>query len=199
MKNQRVLALSLCLVLVLGLSFAMAAGNKVGKDKSYGSCVSAQAKIKNSCYKGEKATYKGCNTNVKQQYKNRTITNRTQIKNMNTDCRNTYKEEMNQCKLAFKVRKENCAKPNNSPQEEGPQEEEKEKVILNSTSCNSNGGIWNECGNKCAINSQGQENVSCTTVCEELCECGTGANLTCPTGRLCKTPQGFANALGYCE
>jgi len=199
MKNQRILALSLCLVLILGLSFAMAAGEKnQSSKKTYGSCVSAQAKVKNSCYQADKATYKGCNANVREQYKNKTIINRTQIKNMNTNCKNTYKETMLQCKLAFKVSKENCQKPNNSS-EEGPEQEEQERITLNSTTCNGNGGIWNECGNKCTINSQGQENVSCTAVCEELCECGTGSNLTCPTGSICKTPQGFANALGYCE
>lgn len=207
MKSYKILALSLCLILILGLSFAMAAGDKIGKNSSangnkslgmatYGSCVSAQAKIRTSCYKAEKLTYKECNINVREQYKNKTITNRTQIKNMNTDCRNNYKEGMIQCKLGFKVNKETCKKPT---QNNSSQEEEKEKINLNSTTCNSAGGIWNECSNKCSIDNQGQGNISCTAVCEELCECGTGSNLTCPTGYACKTPSGVINALGYCK
>lgn len=119
MKKYGVLAIFLCVTLVLGLSFAMAAGERLGKsgaDKSlekakrvnYGSCVSAQSKIKNSCYKAEKETYKGCNANVREQHKNGGITNKSQIRNMNTDCRNAYKEKMNQCKLAFKANKTFC-------------------------------------------------------------------------------------------
>ncbi len=197
MRNNKTLALSLCLILVLGLSFVVAEGDQVGKKNSnekslnmfkksnYGSCVSDQTKVKNSCYKQEKTSYKNCASNVKEKYKNQEITNKTQIKNMKTECRNDYKQKMNQCKSSFKSNKENC--------------ESLKPDVLTSESCNAGGGRWNECGSKCAINNQGKQDVACPTVCDPICECGTIAGLTCPSGYNCNTPKDIPDAMGYCR
>ncbi len=199
MKNQKILAFSLCLILVLGLSFAIAAGERTGKDNStngnkslnilkrsnYGQCVSGQTKIRNSCYNSERQTYKTCNANIRGQYKNQTLTNRTQIKDMNMACKNTYKEKMNQCRLNFQSNKATC--------------EKQKPHVLTQENCTAGGGRWNECSSKCAIINQGKQNVSCTTVCDTLCECGTIAGLTCPEGYTCIAPKNVADAMGYCR
>ncbi len=197
MKNSKTLALFLCFTLILGLSFAVAEGDKIGKNNSnekslnilkrsnYGSCVSDQTKVKNSCYKQEKTSYKNCASNVKEKYKNQEITNKTQIKNMKTECRNDYKQKMNQCKSSFKSNKENC--------------ESLKPDVLTSESCTAGGGRWNECGSKCAINSQGKQDVACPTVCETICECGTIVGLTCPSGYICNIPKNIPDAMGYCK
>jgi len=65
--------------------------------------------------------------------------------------------------------------------------------------CESTGGNWNECGNKCSIDNQGKEGAACTLQCEMLCECGGIAGFRCPAGYECKMPEGIADALGYCE
>src|SRR4030042_1225111 len=187
MKNHRILALSLCLMLILGLSFAMAIGNKSGNlankpDKSinknadnktnksldtlkranYGLCVSAQTRVRDSCYKAEKETYKKCGVERRQQFKEINFTDpnvnktqvREQLKEKSRTCRENYKNELNKCRLSFQTNKRNC--------------EKLKPDTLNSTTCNAGGGRWNECGSRCAINNQGNENVSCTTVCEPL-------------------------------
>lgn len=64
--------------------------------------------------------------------------------------------------------------------------------------CINSGGRWNECGSRCQIDNQGKSGVACTTVCEELCECGTIVGLKCPSGYYCKMPSGIADAMGYC-
>lgn len=209
MKNHRILALSLCLILVLGLSFAMAIGNKSGNsnltnkpDKSvnkdikranYGLCVSAQTRVRDSCYKAEKEKYKGCEAERRRQFKEINFTdpnvNKTQVKEQlrekSRTCRENYKNGLNQCRLSFQASKGNC--------------EIQKPHALNSTTCTGGGGRWNECGSRCAINNQGKEDVACTTVCEALCECGTIAGLTCPTGYTCRMPAGVADAMGYCK
>jgi hypothetical protein len=64
--------------------------------------------------------------------------------------------------------------------------------------CESSGGHWNECSNKCQLDNQGKEGVGCTMQCEALCECGGIAGFNCPGGYDCKMPQDIADALGYC-
>ena len=64
--------------------------------------------------------------------------------------------------------------------------------------CESAGGNWNECSNKCQIDNQGKEGIACTMQCEALCECGGMAGYTCPEGYNCRLPEGIADALGYC-
>ncbi|MEM3074790.1 MAG: hypothetical protein QW727_02515 [Candidatus Pacearchaeota archaeon] len=65
--------------------------------------------------------------------------------------------------------------------------------------CETSGGRWNFCGNKCQILNDGKPDVVCTQVCEEICECGTSLRLSCPKGYKCIIPEGVANALGYCD
>jgi hypothetical protein len=72
-------------------------------------------------------------------------------------------------------------------------------AILNSSVCTSGGGKWNECGSRCTIDNQGKEGIACPALCEALCECGTIAGLTCPTGYTCRMPAGVADAMGYCR
>ncbi|MBN2367446.1 hypothetical protein JXC34_00380 [Candidatus Woesearchaeota archaeon] len=64
--------------------------------------------------------------------------------------------------------------------------------------CSDAGGHWNECSNKCQLDNQGKEGMACTAMCEALCECGGIAGFNCPEGYTCKTPNGVADALGYC-
>ncbi|MFH0860175.1 MAG: hypothetical protein V1921_03145 [Candidatus Altiarchaeota archaeon] len=64
--------------------------------------------------------------------------------------------------------------------------------------CKSGGGRWNECSNRCQLDSQGKEGVACTMQCEQLCECAGTAGLGCPKGYTCKAPEGVKDALGYC-
>ena len=73
------------------------------------------------------------------------------------------------------------------------------KKALTQEICNSDGGRWNDCSNKCQIMNAGNPDVYCTQVCERLCECGTIAGLSCPAGYECKMPIGIADAQGYCE
>jgi len=207
MKNHKILALSLCLILILGLSFAMAMGNKTGKNGSaiksksldvakktnYGSCVSTQTKVRNSCYKERKDEYKACELQRRQQFKEINFSdpsvNKTQVKEQirekSKTCKENYKNGLNSCRLGFKANKGVCevTKPN----------------TLNSTTCNSGGGRWNECGSRCVIDNQGKESVACTTVCEALCECGTIAGLSCPKGYICRMPKNITDAMGYCR
>lgn len=68
---------------------------------------------------------------------------------------------------------------------------------MNQNLCESSGGNWNTCSNKCSLNAQGKTGVACTMQCEQLCECGGIAGYGCPRGYSCKTP-GFPDALGYC-
>ena len=77
-------------------------------------------------------------------------------------------------------------------------EEECPAVAMCESVCKSNGGNWNECSNRCKLDNRGKSGVVCTTVCEALCECGGIAGFKCPGGYNCKTPDGVADALGYC-
>ena len=212
MKNSKILALSLCLILILGLSFAMAVGNKTGKEGSnkngfnnkskniestkrtnYGLCVSAQTKVRNSCYQENKNQFKTCEMEKRQQFRVINFTDssvnktqvREQLKEKSKTCKENYMKELDSCKAAFKAKKGACeiAKPK----------------ALNSTTCNAGGGRWNECGSRCTIDNQGKGDVACTAMCEALCECGTIAGLTCPKGYTCKIPKGIADAMGYCR
>jgi hypothetical protein len=111
MKNNKILVLTLCLVLVLGLSFTMAATNKSldkAKKVNYGSCVSAQTKIKNSCFKVEKESYKTCQENKRQQVKDGILTNKTEIKAIGKSCREDRKIGLKECKVTFKASKAVC-------------------------------------------------------------------------------------------
>lgn len=68
------------------------------------------------------------------------------------------------------------------------------------TNCNSAGGNWNECGNKCALAAQDKEGIACTMQCEQLCECGGVAGFTCPAGHECiMEADGVVDALGFCK
>jgi hypothetical protein len=82
----------------------------------------------------------------------------------------------------------------------GMNEEEKngEDLILNKEVCENEGGKWNECGSKCAINNQGKEGVYCPAVCDPICVCGTITGLGCPSSYDCIMPRGVADAQGYC-
>lgn len=64
--------------------------------------------------------------------------------------------------------------------------------------CTAAGGNWNECSSRCMLDNAGNPDVACAEVCEPLCECGGIAGFSCPGGYECKTPQGVADALGYC-
>ena len=70
---------------------------------------------------------------------------------------------------------------------------------INQGLCESGGGVWNECGNKCEIENLGKEDIVCPAVCEEICECGTIDGLGCPSGYTCILPENVADAGGYCE
>lgn len=70
--------------------------------------------------------------------------------------------------------------------------------ILNEETCQESGGRWNSCGNVCSIMNQGNTDVACLQVCDEICECGTIAGLGCPEGYICVMPEGVDDALGYC-
>ena len=74
-----------------------------------------------------------------------------------------------------------------------------EEIDLNEQTCVDNGGRWNSCGNKCQILNAGNPGVFCTQVCEEICECGTIAGLTCPSGYTCRLPSGISDAQGFCK
>jgi len=65
--------------------------------------------------------------------------------------------------------------------------------------CESSNGRWIECGNKCSINNQGNPEVACAQVCEEICQCGMILGLGCPAGYNCILPEGIADVGGYCE
>ena len=64
--------------------------------------------------------------------------------------------------------------------------------------CESAGGNWNNCSNKCQLDNQGRDGVACTMQCEALCECGGIAGFGCPEGYACKMPREIADAMGYC-
>jgi capsular polysaccharide biosynthesis protein len=81
---------------------------------------------------------------------------------------------------------------------QNPTENGNNQIVLNEQTCNSNGGNWNSCGNKCQILNVNNEEIACTQVCEALCECGTIAGLTCPQGYNCKMPENISDAKGYC-
>ncbi len=63
--------------------------------------------------------------------------------------------------------------------------------------CESAGGNWRSCSNRCRIDNQGKD-MACPSVCEALCECAGIAGFACPEGYTCKAPSGIADALGYC-
>jgi len=73
------------------------------------------------------------------------------------------------------------------------------KKTMTKELCESARGHWNECSSRCGIDNQGNPDIGCTAVCEELCECGGIAGFGCPDGYECKMPSGIADALGYCE
>src|SRR3989344_7451232 len=72
-------------------------------------------------------------------------------------------------------------------------------LTLTSSLCESSGGLWNTCGNKCQIINAGNPEVVCTQVCEELCECGALLGLTCPENYNCILPENIEDASSYCE
>lgn len=69
------------------------------KNMTYGTCVSAAAKIKNECYASTKVTLKNC-----------TATDANASKGKNVQCKTDYKSTMNNCKMLFKSSKKDCAK-----------------------------------------------------------------------------------------
>ncbi|MEK6890729.1 MAG: hypothetical protein AABX03_01180 [Nanoarchaeota archaeon] len=73
---------------------------------------------------------------------------------------------------------------------------------LTQSICQSGGGHWNSCGNKCSLlYPQGNPNYACTKECQSLCECGGIAGFACPNGYTCIMPSqtNISDALGYCE
>ena len=69
---------------------------------------------------------------------------------------------------------------------------------LTQSSCEEANGNWNACGSKCMLINI-DPGIACAQVCEELCQCGGIAGLSCPAGYSCKLPEGIADAIGYCE
>lgn len=59
-------------------------------------------------------------------------------------------------------------------------------------------GHWSDCSSRCVIDNQGNSDVVCIQVCDELCECSGIAGWNCPPGYECNMPAGIADALGYC-
>jgi hypothetical protein len=64
--------------------------------------------------------------------------------------------------------------------------------------CRTGGGNWNNCSSRCRLDAAGSPDAVCPAVCEPLCECGGIAGFSCPSGYVCKTPAGIADALGSC-
>jgi hypothetical protein len=75
-----------------------------------------------------------------------------------------------------------------------------EELPTIATTCETSGGHWNECGNKCVLAAQGKDGVACTMQCEQLCECGGIAGFSCPAKHECITEaEGITDATGYCK
>ncbi|HLD98354.1 MAG TPA: hypothetical protein VI815_03440 [Candidatus Nanoarchaeia archaeon] len=72
---------------------------------------------------------------------------------------------------------------------------------ITTSSCESAGGNWNDCSNKCyLLYQQVDSTIVCTEECEALCECGGVSGFACPSGYQCILPSGsIRDALGYCE
>lgn len=70
---------------------------------------------------------------------------------------------------------------------------------LNQEICEDSGGKWESCASICGIINQGKTGIRCPAVCDEICKCGTIAGLKCPQGFVCITPNGVADATGYCK
>lgn len=62
--------------------------------------------------------------------------------------------------------------------------------------CEAAGGLFNECSNRCRLDSQGKQHVECSAVCEVLCECGMTSSAGCPDGYFCQ--QAAPGVKGYC-
>ncbi|MEK6910534.1 MAG: hypothetical protein AABW82_02065 [Nanoarchaeota archaeon] len=75
-------------------SAKMERADKVGKNMTYGSCVSENAKVKNECYVAVKNARASCLLNASDS----------------DLCQPAYKKDLKQCKTDFKASKKECKK-----------------------------------------------------------------------------------------
>jgi len=114
--KKTLLMLVLVFAVIGMLSFAMAqqpedndtdgkankSANETAKNMTYGQCVMAAAKVKNTCYADVKNASEACKADAE---------NATDSKNASKDCINTYKQDKKQCKADFKsTKRTECGK-----------------------------------------------------------------------------------------
>lgn len=76
--------------------------------RTYGSCVSENAKEKNTCYASAKDKQKNCTS---------ASTNASLSKNVKKQCKTDYNNEIRDCKKVFKDAKKECGKIKHSAME----------------------------------------------------------------------------------
>lgn len=140
MKNIKILAVILCLVLVFGLTFIVAKGgdtNSSNKVKirgfgnhlnnsnsslqktrimNYGLCVSSSTKTKNSCFRDQKKTFNTCEKQIRQKFKQEMANNSTGTINR-TQILTQIRDENKACRDAYKTELDQCKTAFNTTRE----------------------------------------------------------------------------------